>query len=148
MRLDQLKAPPGARRNRKRVGRGNASGTGTYAGRGMKGQKARAGGGVRRGFEGGQLPVIRRLPTQRGFTNIFKKEYAVVNLDSIAARLPEESEVTPELLKEARLIRGMSLPVKVLGRGEMDRAITVLAHRFSDEARRKIEAAGGQAVEL
>ena len=148
MRLDQLKAPPGARRNRKRVGRGNASGTGTYAGRGMKGQKARAGGGVRRGFEGGQLPVIRRLPTQRGFTNIFKKEYAVVNLDSIAARLPEESEVTPELLKEARLIRGMRLPVKVLGRGEMDRAVTVLAHRFSDEAKRKIEAAGGQAVEL
>ncbi len=148
MRLDQLKAPSGARRNRKRVGRGNASGNGTYAGRGMKGQKARAGGGVRRGFEGGQLPVIRRLPTQRGFTNIFKKEYAVVNLDSIAARLPEESEVTPELLKEARLIRGMRLPVKVLGRGEMDRAVTVLAHRFSDEARRKIEAAGGQAVEL
>ena len=148
MRLDQLKAPPGARRNRKRVGRGNASGTGTYAGRGMKGQKARAGGGVRRGFEGGQLPVIRRLPSQRGFTNIFKKEYAVVNLDSIAAKLPEETEVTPELLKQARLIRGMSLPVKVLGRGEIDRAVTVLAHRFSDEARRKIEAAGGEAVEL
>ncbi len=148
MRLDQLKAPPGARRNRKRVGRGNASGNGTYAGRGMKGQKARAGGGVRRGFEGGQLPVIRRLPSQRGFTNIFKKEYAVVNLDSIVAKLPEESEVTPELLKEARLIRGMRLPVKVLGRGEMDKAVTVLAHKFSDEARRKIEAAGGQAVEL
>lgn len=148
MRLDQLKAPSGARRNRKRVGRGNASGNGTYAGRGMKGQKARAGGGVRRGFEGGQLPVIRRLPSQRGFTNIFKKEYAVVNLDSIVAKLPEESEVTPELLKEARLIRGMRLPVKVLGRGEMDKAVTVLAHKFSDEARRKIEAAGGQAVEL
>ena len=148
MRLDQLKAPPGARRNRKRVGRGNASGNGTYAGRGMKWQKARAGGGVRRGFEGGQLPVIRRLPSQRGFTNIFKKEYAVVNLDSIVARLPDESEVTPELLKEARLIRGMRLPVKVLGRGEMDKAVTVLAHKFSDEARRKIEAAGGQAVEL
>ena len=148
MRLDQLKAPPGARRNRKRVGRGNASGNGTYAGRGMKGQKARAGGGVRRGFEGGQLPVIRRLPSQRGFTNIFKKEYAVVNLDSIVAKLPEESEVTPELLKEARLIRGMRLPVKVLGRGDMDKAVTVLAHKFSDEARRKIEAAGGQAVEL
>ena len=148
MRLDQLKAPPGARRNRKRVGRGNGSGNGTYAGRGMKGQKARAGGGVRRGFEGGQLPVIRRLPTQRGFTNIFKKEYAVVNLDSIAAKLAEETEVTPELLKDARLIRGLSLPVKVLGRGEIDKAITVLANRFSDEARRKIEAAGGQAVEI
>ena len=131
MRLDQLKAPPGARRNRKRVGRGNGSGSGTYSGRGMKGQKARAGGGVRRGFEGGQLPVIRRLPTQRGFTNIFKKEYSVVNLDSIAEKLPEETEVTPEVMKEARLIRGLSLPVKVLGRGEVDRAVTVLAHKFS-----------------
>ncbi len=148
MRLDQLKAPPGARRNRKRVGRGNGSGSGTYSGRGMKGQKARAGGGVRRGFEGGQLPVIRRLPTQRGFTNIFKKEYSVVNLDSIAEKLPEETEVTPEVMKEARLIRGLSLPVKVLGRGEVDRAVTVLAHKFSTEARRKIEAAGGQVVEL
>ena len=148
MRLDQLKAPPGARRNRKRVGRGNGSGSGTYSGRGMKGQNARAGGGVRRGFEGGQLPVIRRLPTQRGFTNIFKKEYSVVNLDSIADKLPEESEVTPEVMKEVRLIRGLSLPVKVLGRGEVDRAITVLAHKFSTEARRKIEAAGGQVVEL
>ena len=148
MRLDQLKAPLGARRNRKRVGRGNGSGSGTYSGRGMKGQKARAGGGVRRGFEGGQLPVIRRLPTQRGFTNIFKKEYSVVNLDSIADKLPEESEVTPEVMKEVRLIRGLSLPVKVLGRGEVDRAITVLAHKFSTEARRKIEAAGGQVVEL
>jgi large subunit ribosomal protein L15 len=114
----------------------------------MKGQKARAGGGVRRGFEGGQLPVIRRLPTQRGFTNIFKKEYSVVNLDSIAEKLPEETEVTPEVMKEARLIRGLSLPVKVLGRGEVDRAVTVLAHKFSTEARRKIEAAGGQVVEL
>ena len=148
MRLDQMKAPPGARRNRKRVGRGNGSGSGTYSGRGMKGQKARAGGGVRRGFEGGQLPVIRRLPTQRGFTNIFKKEYSVVNLDSIADKLPEETEVTPEVMKEARLIRGLSLPVKVLGRGEVDRAVTVLAHKFSTEARRKIEAAGGQVVEL
>ena len=148
MRLDQLKAPPGARHNRKRVGRGNGSGSGTYSGRGMKGQKARAGGGVRRGFEGGQLPVIRRLPTQRGFTNIFKKEYSVVNLDSIAEKLPEETEVTPEVMKEARLIRGLSLPVKVLGRGEVDRAVTVLAHKFSMEARRKIEAAGGQVVEL
>ena len=148
MRLDELKAPAGARRQRKRVGRGNGSGNGTYAGRGMKGQKARAGGGVRRGFEGGQLPVIRRLPSQRGFTNIFKKEYAIVNLDSIVAKLPEETDVTPELMKEARLIRGLGVPVKVLGRGEIDRAVTVLAHKFSDEARRKIEAAGGQAVEI
>ena len=148
MRFDELKAPAGARRQRKRVGRGNGSGSGTYSGRGMKGQKSRAGGGVRRGFEGGQLPVIRRLPSQRGFTNIFKKEFSVVNLDSIVAKLPEESDVTPELMKQARLIRGLSLPVKVLGRGEIDRAVTVLAHKFSDEARRKIEAAGGQAVEI
>ena len=148
MRFDELKAPAGARRQRKRVGRGNGSGSGTYSGRGMKGQKSRTGGGVRRGFEGGQLPVIRRLPSQRGFTNIFKKEFSVVNLDSIVAKLPEESDVTPELMKQARLIRGLSLPVKVLGRGEIDRAVTVLAHKFSDEARRKIEAAGGQAVEI
>ncbi len=148
MRLDELKAPAGARRQRKRVGRGNGSGNGTYAGRGMKGQKARAGGGVRRGFEGGQLPVIRRLPSQRGFTNIFKKEYSIVNLDSIVAKLPDETDVTPELMKQARLIRGLSLPVKVLGRGEIDRAVTVLAHKFSDEARRKLVAAGGQAVEI
>ena len=148
MRLDQLRAPAGARRSRKRVGRGNASGQGTYAGRGVKGQKARSGGGVRPSFEGGQLPLVKRLPTQRGFTNIFKKYYATVNLDVLAARFSPDSEVTPQSMKDARIIRGLTLPVKVLGRGEIGQALTITAHRFSAEAKRKIEAAGGKAVEV
>ncbi len=92
--------------------------------------------------------MVKRLPTQRGFVNIFKKHFAVVNLDALAARFTQESQVTPLAMKEARLIRGLNLPVKVLGRGEVDRAITVTAHKFSTEARRKIEAAGGKAVEI
>jgi large subunit ribosomal protein L15 len=147
MRLDQLRPPLGARRSRKRVGRGNGS-QGTYSGRGVKGQKARSGGGVRPSFEGGQLPLVKRLPTQRGFVNIFRKEFATINLDVLAARFPQESEVTPLAMKEIRLIRGLNLPVKVLGRGEIGRAVTVTAHKFSTEARRKIEAAGGKAVEI
>ena len=148
MRFDQLRAPLGAlHRQRKRVGRGNGS-QGTYSGRGVKGQKARSGGGVRLSFEGGQLPLVKSLPTQRGFTNIFKQYYATVNLDALTVRFPQESEVTPLDMKEARLIRGLNLPIKVLGRGEVDRALTVMAHKFSAEAKRKIEAAGGKAVEI
>ena len=147
MRLDQLRVPLGARRQRKRVGRGNGS-QGTYSGRGMKGQKARAGGGVRPGFEGGQNPLVKSLPTQRGFVNIFKQHYAIINLDVLAARFPQEAQVTPLAMKVARLIRGLNLPVKVLGRGDLDRSLTVTAHKFSTEARRKIEAAGGKAVEI
>ena len=147
MRLDQLRAPVGARRPRKRVGRGNGS-QGTYSGRGVKGQKARSGGGVRPSFEGGQLPLVKRLPTQRGFVNIFKQRYATVNVDVLAASFSQESEVTLLAMKAARVIRGLNLPVKVLGRGEIDHAITVTAHRFSTEAKRKIEAAGGKAVEI
>ena len=92
--------------------------------------------------------MVKRLPTQRGFVNIFREEYAIVNLDTLAARFDRESEVTPLALKEVRLIRGLNLPVKVLGRGEIDRALTITAHKFSAEARRKIEAAGGSAVEI
>ncbi len=92
--------------------------------------------------------MVKRLPTQRGFVNIFKQYYATVNLDTLAAWFTQESEVAPMTMKEARLIRGFSLPVKVLGRGEIDRAITIIAHKFSTEARRKIEAAGGKAVEI
>ena len=147
MRLDELRAPSGARRPRKRVGRGNAS-KGTYSGRGMKGQKSRSGGGVRPSFEGGQLPLMKRLPTQRGFTNIFRVEYATVNVDELASRFEGNAEVTPQALRDARLVRSRGAPVKVLGRGEIDRALTVSAHRFSSEARRKIEAAGGAAVEI
>lgn len=148
MRFDELKAPPGAHHNRKRIGRGNSSGQGTYAGRGVKGQNARTGGGVRPSFEGGQLPLVKRLPTQRGFTNIFKKYFSTVNVDSLEERFPPNADITPEGMKDARLIRGLSLPVKVLGRGEISQAMTVRAHRFSDEARRKIEAAGGKAVDV
>ena len=147
MRLDQVRVPKGARRARKRIGRGNGS-TGTYSGRGMKGQKARSGGGVRPSFEGGQQPLVKRLPTQRGFVNIFRVEYATVNVDELAARFSNEAEVTPQALRDVRLVRGRTAPVKVLGRGEIDRALTVSAHRFSTEARRKIEAAGGIAVEI
>ena len=147
MRLDQLRAPAGARHARKRVGRGNAS-QGTYSGRGVKGQKARTGGGVRPSFDGGQNPLVKRLPTQRGFVNIFRQYYAIVNLDALAARFPQASRVSPLAMKEARLIRGLNLPVKILGRGEIDHAMTVTAHKFSTEARRKIEAAGGRAVDV
>jgi len=147
MRLDQLKASFGARRSRKRVGRGNGS-RGTYSGRGMKGQKSRSGGGVRPSFEGGQNPMVKRLPEHRGFVNIFKQRYATVNLDMLAARFSQESEVTPEKMQEVRLIRNLNLPVKVLGRGEMQRAITIMAHKFSTEAKRKIDYAGGRAVEI
>ena len=103
---------------------------------------------MRPSFEGGQNPLVKRLPTQRGFVNIFKKYYATVNLDTLVAKFPQGSEVTPEALKDARLIRGLKLPVKVLGRGEVDIALTVKAHRFSREAKHKIEAAGGKALEL
>ena len=148
MRLDELSSPPGARHNRKRVGRGNGSGHGTYSGRGVKGQKARSGSSMRPSFEGGQLPLVKRLPEQRGFTNIFKKNYATVNLDMLAARFSQGTEVTPVSLRAAKLIRGTSQLVKVLGRGELDRSLTVVAHKFSSEARRKIEAAGGRAVQV
>ena len=147
MRLDQLRAPLGARRARKRVGRGNGS-SGTYSGRGMKGQKARSGGGVRPGFEGGQNPIVKRLPENRGFSNIFKKYYSTVNVEALNHRFPEGSEITPEDLREARLIRGFRLPIKILGNGEMDHSIVISAHKFSLEARRKIEAAGGRVMEI
>jgi large subunit ribosomal protein L15 len=129
------------------LGRGNASGQGTYAGKGLKGQKARAGGGPRVGFEGGQLPLIRRMARKRGFTNIFRVEYQTVNLSRLA-RFPAGTEVTPESLLEARLIKSRRAPVKVLGGGDIQVPVTVRAHKFSETARRKIEAAGGKAEEV
>jgi large subunit ribosomal protein L15 len=129
------------------VGRGNASGHGTYSGRGLKGQKARSGHTLRIGFEGGQLPLIRRMSRKRGFTNIFRQEYAEVNLSALA-RLPAGSQVTPESLVEAGIIKNVKLPVKILGMGELDGALTVQAHKFSASARSKIEAAGGKVEEL
>ena len=138
----QATPAPGSRRKRKRVGRGDASGHGTYAGRGMKGQKSRSGGGVRPGFEGGQLPLIKGLPMRRGFTNIFKKQYHLVKLDELAG-LPGDSVVSPETLVSMGFLRRIKHQVKVLGNGELDVALKVSAHKFTRTAREKIEAAGG-----
>lgn len=143
MKLHELAPPPGSKKERKRVGRGDGSGHGTFSGRGSKGQKARSGGGHRPGFEGGQLPLIKRLPEKRGFTNIFRQEYDWVNLESLNI-FPPGSEVGPERLREAGLIKGAGL-VKVLGRGELKHPLVVKAHAFSGSASRRIEALGGKA---
>jgi len=137
----------GAKKARKRVGRGDSSGHGSFSGRGMKGQNSRSGGGVRPGFEGGQQPLITRLDKLPGFTNIFRKEFTVINLDRLA-KFPANSEVTPQVLLESGAVRDLRKPVKVLGRGEIDRPLVVEAHRFSGSARRKIEEAGGTVREI
>ncbi len=147
MQAHQLRPAKGAKHARKRVGRGNATGQGTYAGKGLKGQKARSGNDIRIGFEGGQLPMIQRMGRKRGFTNIFRTEYQPVNLSRLGA-FAANAEVTPEALLQAGVLRHLREPVKVLGAGELDRALTVRAHRFSTEARRKIEAAGGKVEEI
>lgn len=147
MQAHELRPPRGAKRARKRVGRGNASGHGTYSGRGLKGQKARAGRKPRLGFEGGQTRLIKRLPRRRGFTNPFRREYSPVNLRDLA-RFPAGTEVTPELLKESRVLRSLRRPVKVLAGGSISRPLVVKAHGFSASARQKIEAAGGTALEI
>ncbi|HEY91464.1 MAG TPA: 50S ribosomal protein L15 [Dehalococcoidia bacterium] len=147
MRLDILSPAPGARKARKRVGRGNGSGHGTYSGRGCKGQKSRAGYRIKPGFEGGQLPLIKRLPRKRGFTNIFRTEYSVVNLAKLNVFEPE-SDVNPETLIAAGIVKSKKLPVKILGEGDIDRPLTVKAHRFSAAAKAKIEAAGGKVQEV
>lgn len=145
MLQNDLRHPAGAKHKRKRVGRGNASGHGTYSGRGLKGQKARSGPGLRIGFEGGQLPLVQRMSRKRGFTNIFRVEYAEVNLRNLASRFPAGSEVTPEALVQVGVIKNVKKPVKVLSQGELEGALTVRAHKFSAAARQKIEAAGGKA---
>ena len=140
--------PPHKRQKRKRIGRGNASGNGTYAGKGLKGQKARSGGGVRRGFEGGQLPMVKALPTMRGFTNsVFRSQHHIVNVAQLGVFSPD-AQVTPKELAQRRLIRDTRYPVKVLGKGTVEHALTVEAHKFSIAARQKIEAAGGSVKEL
>ena len=144
MKLHDLSPKDGSRKKRKRVGRGPGSGLGVTAGRGTKGQKSRSGHSTRAGFEGGQMPLIRRVP-KRGFTNIFRTEYAVLNVSQLAAL--EIDEVTPELLAERHLVK-KGRPVKILGDGELDRAIRVSAHKFSKSARAKIEDAGGSCEEL
>lgn len=148
MQAHELRPPKGAlTRSRKRVGRGDSAGQGSYAGKGMKGQKARSGQDLRVGFEGGQLPLIQRLSRKRGFTNIFRQEFEEVNLIRLN-NLEAGSEVTPETLRAAGIVKREQLPVKVLGAGELDRALTVRAHRFSAAAKAKIEAAGGRWEEL
>lgn len=143
MKLSEMKAPVGATRKSKRKGRGYGSGLGKTAGRGMKGQNSRSGGGVRLGFEGGQMPLYRRIP-KRGFTNIWRKEYAVINLADLN-RFDEDAVITPELLLESGVINKLNCGLKVLGGGELEKKITVKAHKFSKTASEKIEAAGGKA---
>jgi large subunit ribosomal protein L15 len=143
MKLHNLKPSPGSKKKRKRVGRGTATGQGTTAGRGMNGQNSRSGGGTRPGFEGGQMPLYRRLP-KRGFTNIFQKEYAIVNLD-ILNDFDENEEVTVELLLDRKIIRKRLDGLKILGEGEINKKLTVKANKFSKTAKEKIEAAGGKA---
>lgn len=146
MGLDNLRPPDGARRKKKRVGRGEGSGKGVTAGRGHKGAKSRSGFKRKRGFEGGQMPLHRRVP-KRGFRNPFRTEYAVVNLDTLSERFDDGTEVTPELLRERRIVRRSRALIKVLARGEISKKLTVRAHRFSARAREAIAAAGGS-VEL
>ena len=143
MKLSELRPPKGQTRKPKRVGRGMGSGLGKTSGRGEKGQKSRSGYHGKRGFEGGQMPLHRRIP-KRGFRNIFKKRWAVVNLDTLAA-LEATDAITPELLAERGVVRRAGEGLRVLGNGELKHAITVRAHHFSAGARQKIEAAGGKA---
>ena len=142
MKQHELTPAPGSRHKSKRVGRGDGSGHGSFSGRGQKGQKARSGGGVRPGFEGGQLPLSRRLPQKRGFANIFSIDYSIVNVGRLSLFEPG-TEVTPERLIAVGIIKSLSHPVKMLGDGELKHPLKVKAHKFSDKARSKIEAAGG-----
>jgi large subunit ribosomal protein L15 len=142
MKLHDLQPATGSKKRRKRVGRGIAAGQGKTAGRGTKGQMARSGGGKGPYFEGGQLPLVRRLPFKRGFNNIWRVTYAEVNLERLG-QFETGAEVTPGSLLEAGVIRTVSKPVVILGRGDVDKKLTVKAHRFSASARAKIEAAGG-----
>jgi len=147
MQAHQLKPPRGAKHARKRMGRGNAAGQGTYSGRGLKGQKSRAGNKPRRFFEGGQTRLIKKLPFRRGFRNPFRVEYQAVNLDDLQ-RFEAGTEVTPDLLKEKGVLRSLRKPVKILAAGELTKKLKVSAHRFSVTAKEKIEGAGGTVVEL
>lgn len=142
MKLHELKPAEGSKKKRNRVGRGMGSGNGKTSGRGHKGQKARSGGGVRPGFEGGQLPIFKRLP-KRGFTNPNRKEYAVVNIKTLN-RFSEGTEVTPELLVETGVVKNVLDGIKILGDGELNVKLTVKANKFSKSAAKSIEAAGGQ----
>ena len=145
LQLSNLKSAVGKKKNRKRIGRGIGSGTGKTSGKGQKGQNSRSGGGVRPWFEGGQMPLQRRLP-KRGFTNIFKKYYEIVNVEQLS-RCVGIDPVTPEVMKEKGLIKKLGA-VKILGAGELKESISVHAHKFSKSAQAKIEKSGGKAVNL
>lgn len=147
MRENDLVPPKGAKHRKKRVGRGSGSGHGTTACRGTKGQKSRAGFSMRPGFEGGQNPLTKRLPEQRGFTNIFRIEYSTINISSLN-RFESGQEIRPEDLVERRLIRSLNKPVKIMGSGEIDKPVTVKANKFTQTAKRKIESAGGKVEEI
>lgn len=142
MKLHELRPAKGSRFARTRKGRGIGSGLGKTAGRGQKGQKARSGGGVRRGFEGGQMPLHRRIP-KRGFTNVFKKEAAVINIRDLG-RFPAGTVITPSLLRSEGLVKGSRAVIKLLGKGELDRPLTVRVHQVSKGAAEKVIAAGGK----
>src|SRR3970282_915001 len=146
MQAHQLKPARGSTHTKRRAGRGTASGVGTYSGRGLKGQKARAGNKPRRFFEGGQTRLLRRLPRKKGFSNRFRVEYAPVTLSQLN-KFEAGTEVTPELLKKLRILRNLNKPVKVLATGEIDRALTITANRFSVTAKEKIAAGGGNLIE-
>ena len=143
MKLHELSPAEGAKKKAFRVGRGHGSGNGKTSGKGQKGQKSRSGGHVRPGFEGGQMPIYRRLP-KRGFTNIFAKKYTSINIEKLN-KFDDGSEVTPEFLKESGVISKINDGVVILGRGELDKKLTVKASRFSKSAEEKINAAGGKA---
>jgi len=147
VRQDELSPAPGSRRDAKRVGRGDGSGHGTYSGRGSKGQKSRSGYSMRPGFEGGQLPLIKRLPRKRGFVNIFRKEFSIVKLGTLNM-FESGSEVTPEKLVATGIVKSLQQPVKILADGELNHPLVVRANKFSAAAKAKIEAAGGKAEEV
>jgi large subunit ribosomal protein L15 len=148
MKLHDLKPAKRSKKDKKRVGRGDSSGHGKTAGRGTKGQRSRSGGNLPPYFEGGQLPLVRRLPRARGFTNIFKTQFTSVNLDRLNERFAKGAEVTPATLTEAGLTRSPDDLVKVLGRGKLEKPLIIKAHGFSATARAKIEAAGGSIEQL
>ncbi len=143
MKLHELKPNPGSVRKKKRLGRGTASGQGKTAGRGMNGQGSRSGGGTRPGFEGGSMPLYRRLP-KRGFTNIFGTQYSELNVE-VLNQFEDGAEITPELLKSEGILKKQLDGVKILGNGVLEKKLTVKAHKFSKSAQEKIEAAGGKA---
>ncbi|MBG7616907.1 MAG: 50S ribosomal protein L15 [Chloroflexi bacterium] len=147
MRQDQLSPPSGSKSNRKRVGRGDGSNRGNYSGKGCKGQKSRSGCKIRPGFEGGQLPIIKRLPRKRGFTNIFRKENTIVRLETLNI-FETGSVVKPEMMLEKGIIKSLKNPVKILAEGKLEKALTVKADKFSQQAKEQIESAGGKVEEI